>query len=70
MSLRTFVLSLALACTLTLGARAWAATEIGDSVTVTATVTSIDLATRTVELKGMDGMTATVVVPEEIANLD
>ena len=70
MSLRTFVLSLALACTLTLGARAWAATEIGDSVTVTATVTSIDLATRTVELKGKDGKTATVVVPEEVANLD
>jgi len=70
MSLRTFVLSLALGLALISGARAFAAAEIGDAVTVTATVTSIDLKTRTVELKGEDGKTASIVVPESIANLE
>lgn len=70
MSLRTFVLALALAVTLPVAAIAWAAAEVGDAVTVTATVTSIDLKTRTVELKGEDGKMASIVVPEEIANLE
>jgi len=50
--------------------RAFAAAEVGESVTATATVQSIDLATREVVLKGEDGKTATVVVPDNIANLD
>ena len=70
MSLRTFVLSLALGLALLSGGRAFAAAEAGDSVTVTATVTSIDLKTRTVELKGEDGKMASIVVPESVANLE
>ena len=50
--------------------RALAAAEAGEAVTVSATVQSIDLTTREVVLKGEDGKTATVVVPEGIANLD
>jgi len=50
--------------------RAYAAAEVGDSVTESATVESIDLSTRTVVLKGADGKTASVVVPESIANLE
>jgi hypothetical protein len=71
MSLRnTLVLSLALGLALVFGGRAFAAAEIGDAVTVTATVTSVDLKTRTVELKGEDGKTASIEVPEGIANLE
>ena len=70
MSLRTFALSLALGLTLVSGGRAFAAAEAGDSVTVTATVTSIDLKTREVGLKGEDGKLATILVPESIANLE
>jgi hypothetical protein len=70
MSVRTrFAFPLALALTLVFGARAWAQAEIADAVSMTATVASVDLATRTVELKGADGKTTTVVVPESIANL-
>lgn len=50
--------------------RALAAAEAGEAVTVSATVQSIDLKTREVVLKGEDGKTATVVVPEGIANLE
>ena len=70
MSLRTFVLSLALGLVLVSGGRAFAAAEAGDAVTVTATVTSIDLKTREVGLKGEDGKTTTIVVPESVANLE
>jgi len=67
---RSFVLSLALGLTLVFGARAGAQVEVGDAVSVTATVESVDLATRTIELKGPEGKTSSVVVPESIANLD
>lgn len=71
MSLRSsFVLSLGLALAMVFGVRAWAEAEIGDAVSVTATVASVDLATRTVELKGADGKTASIVVPASIENLD
>ena len=63
-------LALALFVTALAPARAFAAAEAGEAVTVSATVQSIDLKTREVVLKGEDGKTATVVVPEEIANLD
>jgi len=62
-------LALALFVTALAPARAFAAAEAGEAVTVSATVQSIDLKTREVVLKGEDGKTATVVVPEEIANL-
>jgi Cu/Ag efflux protein CusF len=70
MSLRTFVLSLALGLALLSGGRAFAAAEAGDSVTVTATVTSIDLKTREVGLKGEDGKMTSIIVPESVANLE
>jgi translation elongation factor P/translation initiation factor 5A len=67
---KSLVLSLALGLAILFAGRTFAATEIGDSVTVTATVTAIDLDARTVDLKTKDGKTTTIVVPEEIANLD
>lgn len=70
MSRKSLALSLALGLAVVFAGRAFAKTEMGDSVTVTATVTAIDLAARTVELKGKDGKTETIVVPEAIANLD
>jgi translation elongation factor P/translation initiation factor 5A len=70
MILRKSLFSLVLGFALLLGASTQAAMEIGDSVTVTATVQSVDLKTRTVELKDAEGKTTTVVVPESIANLD
>jgi translation elongation factor P/translation initiation factor 5A len=71
MALRhSFALSLVLGLVLLSGARAWAAAEVGDAVTVTATITSIDLNTRELGLKGEDGKMMTLVVPRDIANLD
>jgi len=67
---RVFAFSLIAAVALSNAPRARAAAEAGDSVTVSATVESIDLSTRTVVLKGADGTTESVVVPESIANLD
>jgi translation elongation factor P/translation initiation factor 5A len=67
---RVLVLSLVATLGLVIAPRARAAVEIGDSVTESATVESIDLSTRTVVLKGADGKTASVVVPESIANLE
>ena len=63
-------ISIAVAVALLSSAWARAAAEIGDSVTVSAKVESIDLATRTVVLATEDGKSTSVVVPESIANLD
>ena len=62
--------SVAVAVALMSSAWARAATEITDSETVSAKVESIDLASRTVELKTAEGETASIVVPEGIANLE
>lgn len=71
MSLRSpFVFSLAVAFALALGARAWAQAEVADSISVTGTVTAIDLAKRTVDLKDEAGKTATIVVPSNVQNLE
>src|SRR5215831_11861840 len=67
---RILSLSLVAAVAFVSAPRARAAAEVGDSVTESATVESIDLSTRTVVLKGADGKTESVVVPEGIANLD
>jgi hypothetical protein len=66
----SFVRSLVLCLALTLSARSLAQVEISDSVTVTATVTAIDLKARTVDLKSADGKTASIVVPESVKNLE
>jgi translation elongation factor P/translation initiation factor 5A len=66
---RFVVLSLALGV-LAFAGRAVAQAEIGDSVTVTATVESIDLKTRTIDLKGADGKKASIIVPESVKNLE
>jgi translation elongation factor P/translation initiation factor 5A len=63
-------LALSLAVALLAAPFARAEVEAGDSVTTSATVESIDLATRIVGLKGADGQTTSVVVPESIQNLD
>lgn len=63
-------LSLLVAAALGPAGGANAAAEVGEAVTVSATVQSIDLPSRTVMLKDADGKTATVVVPESIASLD
>ena len=70
MILRRALASLVLGLTLLLGARAQAAMEVGDSVTVTTTVQSVDLKTREIELKDANGKTMTMHVPENIKNLD
>lgn len=71
MTTRTaFALALVAAVAFVFATRAHAQAEIGDSVTTTATVESIDLAARTVVLKDAEGKTTTMVVPESIQNLD
>jgi hypothetical protein len=69
---RRIVPVLALVCALALAVPplARAQVEVGDAITQEATVTAIDLATRTVELKGADGKTDSMVVPANIQNLD
>jgi translation elongation factor P/translation initiation factor 5A len=69
MSART-ALAFSLAYVLLAAPLARAQMEAGDAVTTSATVESIDLATRTLVLKGADGTSESVVVPESIANLD
>ena len=49
---------------------AFAQAEVGDAVTTTATVESVDLEKRTVVLKNAEGKTTSVVVPKNIENLD
>jgi hypothetical protein len=65
-----FVFSLVVTLALVIGSRAGAQAEVGDSVTTTATVESVDLATRNVVLKNAEGKTTSVVVPENIQNLE
>jgi hypothetical protein len=71
MSARTsLVFSLVVAIALLVGTYAGGQTEVGESMTLTGTVESIDLAKRIVVLKGADGKTASFVVPASIQNLD
>jgi hypothetical protein len=70
MTLRKPLVSLALGVALLLGGRAQAEMAVGDSVTVTATVQSVDLKTREIEMKDADGKTLIMTVPENIKNLD
>ena len=70
MILRRRLASLVLGLTLLLGARAQAEMAVGDSVTVTTTVQSVDLETREIELKDANGKMLTMHVPKNIKNLD
>jgi translation elongation factor P/translation initiation factor 5A len=70
MTLRNPLVSLVLGVALLLGARAQAEMAVGDSVTVTTTVQSVDLKTREIDLKDADGKMLTMHVPENIKNLD
>jgi len=67
---RSLLPSLVLALALAASPAARAQVEAGDAVQIVATVQSIDLAKRTVELKGADGTLTTIDVPESIQNLD